>query len=291
MMASMSACPSCKAAGYVEGAPCRSCGYSTSSVPELDIPKPPPPKPKAPAKKKEEEIAIELAVDMNEVRPIAPTAVSSGPRLSAPPSSSGVRAASDPPFPIVASSPPRTVHMSGAPGRPLALESDEEIEARTLAAYGDPPKNAILSPMYAYKVFTRRKELQRLLVGRREEATLAARRAEDALVALGERARPLAAGDPQCARSLEELKRAEELMRSRDHSLAREQDAHAERLRSIDQRIAGVESELVAAQAAERRVASELADAQAALQRSEARFKRAEIELRNQTAARGKVTR
>jgi hypothetical protein len=293
----MSACPSCKAAGYVEGAPCPRCGYSTAlaSHPslELDIPKAASSKPRAPPKKKEEEIAIELAVDMNEVRPVAPTTVSSGPHISVPPNSSRSLAphARSSLAPHGSHPPGRTAHMSGAPLRPHHLESDDEIEARTLAAYGEAPDGALKAPFYAYRVYKRRKELEGVLAGRREEAKLAATRAEDALVALGERTRAAAANDPGSARALQALKDAEELMRSRDHSLAREQDAHAERLRSIDQRIGGAEAELVAAQAAERKASEELVDAQGTLQRAEARLKRAEIELRNQAVARAKVTR
>jgi hypothetical protein len=280
----MSACPSCKAAGYVEGQPCARCGHASASGPalelELDVPKPPPPKPKAPPKKPQEEISLELAVDMNDVR-------------SVPPTSSGMLAPSSHPSsaPRAAIAPLRTMHMAGAPARMPVFESEDEAEARTLAGYGDAPTSAIKAPFYTYKVHKRRKELKAVLAGRREEATLAARRAEDALVALGERSRATAANDPQSARTLLMLKDAEELLRSRDHSLAREQDAHAERLRSIDVRIAGVEAELVAAQGAERKAAEELSEAQTALQRADARMKRAEVELRNQAAARAKVTR
>lgn len=290
----MSACPACKAEVYVDGAPCKQCGYVAAAVPELDIPKPPPPKPKAPPKKAAEEAPLELAVDMNDVRNVAQTSLSSlapGARTSAPPSRPQVEQGYAPMAAAGAS--PRTMQMpSGVRSiRPGPMESDDELEARTLAGYGESPKNAFVAPFYAYKVFKRQQELKRALVGRKEEAQIAATRAEDSLVALAERARPIAVEDPQSARTLEELKRAEELMRSRDHSLAREQDAHAERLRSIDLRIAGVEAELVAAQAAERQALAELADAQAALQRVEARHKRAEIELRNQAAARTRVGR
>jgi hypothetical protein len=298
MMPAMSVCPACKAEGHVEGAPCERCGKISSALPELelDIPKPPPPKPKAPPKAQQVEAPIEFAVDMNDVRPMSGSIAPGGVSFP-PPNRPGVSNRPGAvehgyaPMAAASSGQGRTLHMQGASGAPIAFESDEEIAARTLAGYGDPPTNALTAPFYAYRVFKRQKELKSALAGRREEATLAANRAEDAMVALGERVRPLAAGDPQSGRTLDELKRAEELMRSRDHSLAREQDAHAERLRSIDLRIAGVEAELVAVQAAERKVAGDLADAQSALQRAEARHKRAEIELRNQAAARERQTK
>lgn len=252
---------------------------------ELDIPKPPPPKPKAPPKK-QEEARIELAVDMNAMR-------TSHPPSGTPPRPLGGQDTQGY-FPLrAAHAPARSMGMpmGQSSGSPTMMASDEEVEARTLAGYGDAPKTAFTAPFYAYKVYTRQKELRKALIGRREEAALSAQRAEDAMVTLGERVRPLAAQDPQSSRTLDELKRAEELMRSRDHSLAREHDAHTERLKSIDQRIASVEGELVAAQAAERKIAADLVDAQASLQRAETRSKRAEIEIRNQAAARERQTR
>jgi chromosome segregation ATPase len=175
--------------------------------------------------------------------------------------------------------------MANAPShRPAAiltpLENDEELAARTLANFGDPPKGAIMTPLYAYRVYKRRKEIAEALRGRREESSLAAGKVEDALVALGERARATAAADENAKGTLEALERAEKLLRSRDQSLAREHDQHKERIASIDQRLAGVETELAQAQGAERAVSADLADAQTQLQRAEARLKQAEGELK-----------
>jgi chromosome segregation ATPase len=98
---------------------------------------------------------------------------------------------------------------------------------------------------------------------------------------MGERARPAAGTDPKYATLLGQLKAAEDLVRSRDQALAREQDAHAERIRAIDAKIAGLEGDLAKTLAQARSTAEELAGAQANLQRAEAKLKRAEIEIRN----------
>ncbi len=163
---------------------------------------------------------------------------------------------------------------------PTPLENDDELAARTLANYGAPPAGALLAPLYAYKVYKRRKELAVALRGRREELELAALKLDDGLVALGERARATAAGDEKAKTTLEALATAEKLLRSRDQSLAREHDQHKERIASLDQRLAGVESELGQAQGGERAVSAELADAQTQLQRAEARLKQAESEIK-----------
>jgi hypothetical protein len=165
------------------------------------------------------------------------------------------------------------------------IETEEELAARTLADYGTVPRSWIMTPFYAYRVLRRQRELERALVGRKEEAALAVTAAEDALVACGERARARVKEHAEYKRSLTELTAAEELLRSRDTALAKEQDAHAERIKSIDVRISKLEEELADAKSQERQAAGALADAEAALKRAEAKMKRAEIELRNANAA------
>jgi hypothetical protein len=270
----------------MSGVPCSKCGRTSQAGPdlELDVPAPPPPKLKpASSKRGDEELKIEFAVDPEDLRPPAPTSVTgSVAGGSFPPSR-----ASGAPGPSIALAPiaARTMAMANAPSnRPSAiltpLENDEELAARTLANYGAPPNGALFAPLYAYKVYKRRKELAEALRGRREESSLATLKLEDALVALGERARATAAGDENAKTTLDALARAEKLLRSRDQSLAREHDQHKERIASIDQRLAGVETELGQAQGGERAVSAELADAQTQLQRAEARLKQAETEIK-----------
>ena len=256
----MSVCPSCKAEGWSALAPCPSCGSVALVVPdlELDHDARPPPKPRPPApRKKVEEERIDLAVDLDALR---------------------VERSADAHMPSAAAPIERS---------PARIEADDEIEARSLADYGDAPKNVLRAPLYAYRVLKRQAELKKALVVRREEASLARALAEDAMVSLGERVRPLAASDPSCSATLSALKQAEELLRSRDHSLAREQDAHNERLASMDARAAKLDQELLAAKAEERKGAADHADAVATLQRAEAKLKRAEIELRALRGAQG----
>ena len=253
------------------------------ALPELELDLPvAAPRPIAPKKKAEELKPLELAVDLTEKHHSSPPAA--GSRFSAP----------APPFGSPSQAPGGVAPMLNVRGQTqgmairggVSFEGEEFLsEAHTLADYGAPPKHWFMAPLYAYRVFTRQQELKRALVGRREEAAQAATTAEDALIACAERVRPRAAGVPQYKRSIDELALAEELLRSRDGALAKEQDAHAERLASIDARISKLEAEHAAAQGEERRIAGELAGAEAALQRAEAKLKRAEIELRNVSAS------
>jgi hypothetical protein len=208
------------------------------------------------------EVSLELAVDPNDLV-----------RERSPGSSSG--ADLRPRGPIVMSeiSPPQQQAA-------IASVGDVAFDARLLADYGDPPRHWPLSPLYAWKVLKRRRELKMALTGRREEATRASNEAEDALVALAERVRPTVEKSAAYAHSLDELRHAEELLRSRDQVLATEQDAQNARLSQVDARLSTMEAELALAMGEERAIATELSAVQSALAREDARLKRAEIELR-----------
>ena len=103
---------------------------------------------------------------------------------------------------------------------------------------------------------------------------------EDSLVAFAERVRPTAEGHEPYAPMLDQVKRAEDALRSRDRVLAADQDAQTGRLASVDAQLSKLEADLAKAQAEERAVLTEIASSQGALSRAEAKAKRAESELR-----------
>jgi chromosome segregation ATPase len=162
----------------------------------------------------------------------------------------------------------------------IAPAPDVAFDARLLADYGDPPQNWLLSPMYAWRVLKRRRELKTALTGRRDEAARASSEAEDALVSFAERVRATVEKSAPYRQALDELRNAEELLRSRDRVLAAEQDAQNARLSQVDARLSTLDAELALAIGEERAIATELSAAQNALAREDARLKRAEIELR-----------
>jgi hypothetical protein len=169
---------------------------------------------------------------------------------------------------------------AGRAQAPLQPEvGDVEGDARVLADYGEPPRTWIFAPLYAWRVLKRQRELRAALAARRTEAEHAAGVLEDALVAFAERTRPAAEKQPAYAVALEDLQRAEDVLRSRDKVLAAEQDAQKARLAQVDARLAKLQEELLAAQSEERTTAQELSGAQGALAREEAKLARAEAEL------------
>ena len=170
---------------------------------------------------------------------------------------------------------------SGPPSSTAATHEDPiAADAMLLADYGAPPRRWFLTPLYAWRVLTRRRELRRALTGRREESARADAELDDALVAFVDRARETAECAGTYATALEDLDRAEQRLRSCDQVLAAEQDAHTARLAQADSRLASLESELAQAEEGERGTGAELVAVQEALVREDARLKRAEVELR-----------
>jgi hypothetical protein len=149
------------------------------------------------------------------------------------------------------------------------------FDARLLADYGEPSRNWLLWPLYAWRVIWRRRELKRALLVRREEASRTAQEVDDALVAIAEQTRPALEGVPSFQAAIEDLSRAEALLRSRDQVFAAEQDAQNARLAQADARLRALEEELAKAQAEEHEISAELAEALAAVVREEALRKRA----------------
>jgi hypothetical protein len=235
----------------------------------------------APAKKKpEEEVSLELAIDPRTlIQPMDPDPPSMGGSSAGhsrgpttnPPGRSAARA-------IAPSA--DTALVRRASERPGLVVHDLAFDARLLAEYGDPPSHWVMSPLYAWRVMKRQRELKQVLVGRREEAARTLTELEDALVAFAERVRPTAERQGPYAPMLDEVKRAEEALRSRDRVLAADQDAQTGRLASVDAQLSKLEGELAKAQADERAILTEIASAQGALSRAEAKVKRAETELR-----------
>ena len=232
---------------------------------ELNLGERPAPRPPSPKKRTEEPLSLELAVDPRDlIQERAGPAHAATHELSA-----GMIAR------------PSQGGAALAPLRQAELAvGDHAFDARLLADFGEPPRHWLLTPLYAWRVMKRQRELRAARVGRSEEARRAADEVEDALVALAERVRPAAEKQSTYVTAIEDLRRAEEVLRSRDRVLATDQDAQNARLAQVDARLSKLESELAQAQAEERAVVAEMGAAQAALGREDAKLKRAEIELR-----------
>ncbi|HEY6461591.1 MAG TPA: hypothetical protein VIY73_15595, partial [Polyangiaceae bacterium] len=178
----MATCATCGATNIALDRGCPRCGTMPAPDLELDVRAPPPPRPPKPRATPRMEQAIELDVDpraLIQERAAASQALSPS-FPGAPPVASGyARSPHDPGappahtpllgVPAAASSPV----VRGAPaGAPLASADplDVSTDARVLAAFGEPPRSLFLTPMYAWRVLRRQRELKTALAGRTSEA-------------------------------------------------------------------------------------------------------------------------
>jgi hypothetical protein len=252
-------------------------------APDLELgARPRPPAKPAKPKVQQEEMALELAIDPRELvaqRSAEPTPPAPPAYATAPVAHGSHAALATPPPPHALATRPGQ-HRRGAEAM-AAAPSELETDALVLADYGEAPRSWIFAATYAWRVLRRQRELKAALAVRKAEADHAQTALDDALVGLAERARPIAEKSQAYLQALEQLSRADDLLRSRDRVLGAEQDAQKSRLQQVDARIGKAEGDLAAAQANERSVAGELASAQGSLARAEAKQKKAEGELKS----------
>ena len=274
MIVAMASCASCGAAGVGPDGRCARCGVVSAPELELAVRARPAPKAPPPPRKKAEELSLELGVDPRAIAAERAAETHAAPLDHGPDGGwegAGRAAAS------------AQVVRGAARGAAAAEEHDPESvmasDARVLADYGDAPKRWITAPLYAWRVMKRQRELKTAHAARKVEAEHAAGVLDDALVAFAARVRPAAEKQSGYALALEDLARAEDVLRSRDKVLAAEQDAQKARLAQVDARLTALEGELSKAQIDERLAAEQLSSSQGALAREEAKLKRAEGEL------------
>ena len=173
-----------------------------------------------------------------------------------------------------------SAHPQPVEARPsTAPKPVDPFEARALADYGPPPNAVWLAPLYAYRVLSRRRDLQRLLAQKRVEAEACARRAEDGWVAFGERARELL--ERNGGRGLDQVVAAEQVLRGRDGALAGAMDAYKAELAVVDERLGGAEGDLARVSQDQERLVALCEAADEDRKRADAKVKRLDIEVRN----------
>jgi hypothetical protein len=274
----MAACSSCGAALPAADAQCPRCG--AKAVPELELQVPVRSSGKPPPKKKmqPEEVSLELAVDPRAL--VQERSSSSGSGAGTGSGAAPAVQAQGVPSGVLARGAASMAPMAPPQPAPQPAVGDLAFDAGLLGDYGEAPTSLLRTPFYAWRVLRRHRELRAALATRREEAERAENDRLDALVAFAERVRATAEKQPAYAVALEEVRRGEDLLRSRDRVLAADQDAQTARLSAVDVRLSKLEAELAESREQDAVIASELATAQGALSREEAKLKRAEIELR-----------
>jgi len=153
-------------------------------------------------------------------------------------------------------------------------------ELALLSGYGEAPTNPLLSPAYAYRVFTRQRELKAELGPLDRDLLRAENERENALAQLARAVRPEAERVEQLRRLLSPLLELEQVAASRGQALS-DTNADLDRQASaIDRERDAIAAELELALASERAAQHARDAAQELFRRADAKLKRVHIEIR-----------
>ncbi len=160
-------------------------------------------------------------------------------------------------------------------------------EVAVLAQYGVAPTNIFLAMAYAYRVYHRKDELERMVRAWRVECARLAESHTEILAGYASRIRRALLTVPSFKPTLDALFSAEQAWAQNDATFARARDAHAGVVRQHDDRVVDVERQLDALRAEAESHEERLELARRALRRAEARVQRIQIEQRNHEQSRG----
>jgi hypothetical protein len=160
---------------------------------------------------------------------------------------------------------------------PLAIDP---VQVATIAAYAEPPKSVYLTPAYAFRVFTRQRELRRVLGVLEIERARADAEQCHALVELGRAVRSEVDKLPQFSRLVRPLVRLEQVASARNQALSSVNAELANQTASLDAELTAIASERLIEQEHERALQRVRDDREAAARRAEAKLKRVLIESR-----------
>ncbi len=187
--------------------------------------------------------------------------------------------------PPAPSSPAASPGRPAAPARPVPAAGDsiaiDPYEVAVLADYGPAPEQFYLTPAYAWRVLTRKRDLRRRHAVAVQAVAEAERARDDQLATLAERARPVIQDSPDFATLLQPLLDAERIALDRSSALEQRNAEFGQQVAGVDQNIGEVQQKIQAAQAAVDAARRQLSAHEDVLKRSQALFKRVEIELRN----------
>jgi hypothetical protein len=179
--------------------------------------------------------------------------------------------------------PARQASSAGWPtGRSRATDQlpVDPMEVTLVADYGPPPQNAVLTPMYAYRVLSRRRALQRAVT--EHHAALSREEAErdGALAQLAHELRAVLEASEVFRRVLEPVREIERLAGDRNAALSQADAGFREQMGKFDQELGQLGEAMARASAVvtERSKAAEATEND--LRRVEAKHKRVQIEIR-----------
>jgi hypothetical protein len=156
----------------------------------------------------------------------------------------------------------------------------DPAEVTLLAGYGTAPQNAILAPLYAYRVLSRHAPLKRALEAQHAELAQAELARDNQLMQLSEELRPALEANAAFRRLLEPIREVEQLAGERGAALSQADAGYREQMARFDAELLQLRESEAQAQALFTQK-SQLADgSDNELRRAEAKHQRVQIEIR-----------
>ncbi len=156
----------------------------------------------------------------------------------------------------------------------------DAVEVALTAGYGPAPESALLTPVYAYRVFTRQRVVRGLVKALHQQLAQAEAERDGSLAELATRLRPSLEASDTFRRLLEPIREVERMAGDRSQALSEADAGYRERMSKFEQALGSLrEAEALA----KVRVSSERALVDAAeseFRRAEAKHKRTQIEIR-----------
>ena len=156
----------------------------------------------------------------------------------------------------------------------------DPMEVTLVADYGAAPRNAVLAPLYAYRVLSRRRVLQRAVAEHRAALSREEAERDSALAQLAHELRGSLDASDIFRRLLEPVREIERLAGDRSAALSQADAGFREQMSRFDQELAqlGEAQARASAVVAERSKAAEVTEND--LRRAEAKHQRVQIEIR-----------
>ncbi len=173
-------------------------------------------------------------------------------------------------------------HAAWPSGRALdpALLQLDPVELAILADYGDAPRAVQLTPAYAYRVFTRQRELKQQMSSIAAECERAQLERETTLAELARAVRPLAEKIPQFRPLFAPLVELELLAQQRGQALSSINQQLGAQSAQIDAELAEIAAQSATHEQLERDAERSYDEHEATAKRADAKLKRVHIEMR-----------
>ncbi len=187
-----------------------------------------------------------------------------------------------PPAPAGATAPPGALTApptAPPPKRSLApeLPAVDASAVGLLARYGPAPSAIYLAPLYAFRVFTRQRELRADLGRLNNEITAQERKLDEMFASVASAARPALQNDAR----FEAVRQLESIAGERSAALNQTNEQFKAQNDQLEQQLAAVQAQLPPLDAEKQRAGAEVAEREAVLGRAVAKQKRFLIEARS----------